>query len=150
MNKAKWKPAAWKEMIARLSCAWGLYLNSVYTAESRALRKLKRNIKWLSIWQVKTSFNYLYFFYQRLHKNHSSVNFFLIFYQIFNGLLKALCSFFHRSISIFDKESYCSCRQAKHNKASLFALDSVAFLNLMMVSEIHLFMHNMKGVSSLL
>lgn len=102
MNKAKWKPEAWKEMIARLSCASALYLNPVYTAKSRAWRKLKTNIKRLLIWQQSECHPIIYiFFYQGVHKNHGSVNFLLIFYEVFNGLLKALALTFFKGLFLY-------------------------------------------------
>lgn len=58
--------------------------------------------------------------------------------------------FFHRPISIFDKENYYSCNQTKDDKAFLFALTYIAFVKLVMLGEIHLFIHNIKGVTSLL
>lgn len=102
----------------------------------------------LDLTTVRMSFNYLYYSILGCIKIIAQWILFLYFMKFSMACWKHCVNFFHRPISIFDKENYYSCNQTKDDKAFLFALTYIAFVKLVMLGEIHLFIHNIKGVTS--
>lgn len=102
----------------------------------------------LDLTTVRMSFNYLCYSILGCVKIIAQWILFLYFMKFSMVCWKHCVNFFHRPISIFDKENYYSCNQTKADKAFLFALTYIAFVNLVMLGEIHLFIHNIKGAAS--